>query len=108
MCMDHVDTDMAPASPMAFLAASRHRALPRQSAEFVSLHSCCRCWASLLPCFAIERGAHVNGSLCTKTQISGVKAFAGMIPVEILQSRCGDHVHFCIALTLVPSVFRRS
>ena len=72
MCMDHVDTDVAPASPMAFLAASRHRALARQDAEFVSVHSCCRCWASLLLCFAKERAAHVNGFLCAKTQISGV------------------------------------
>ena len=108
MCMDHVDIDVAPASPMAFLAASRQRALPRQDAEFVSVHSCCRCWASLLPCFATERGAHVNGFLCAKTQISGVQAFVGVIPVEIPQSRCGDHVRFCIALTLAPCVFCRS
>ena len=91
MCMDHVDTDVAPASPMAFLAASRQRALPRQDAEVVSVHSCCRCWASLTPCFATERRALVYGFLCVRTQVSGVQAFAGMIPVEIPQSRCGDH-----------------
>ena len=66
MCKDHVDTDVAPASPMAFLAASRQRALPRQDAEYVSVHSRCRCWVSLLPCFATERGAHVNYSSASR------------------------------------------
>ena len=108
MCMDRVDTDVAPASVMAFLATSGQRAPPRQDAEFVPVHSCSRCWASLLPCFATERRAHVNGFLSAKTHISGVQAFAGVIPIEIPPSRCGDHVRFYIALTLPPCVFRGS
>ena len=95
MCMGRVDTVVAPTSPvspMAFLAASRQRAPPRQDAEFVFGHSCC--WDLLLPCFAIERRAHVISFLCAKTQILGVQAFVVMIPVEIPQSRCRDHVRF--------------
>ena len=107
MCMDHVDTYVAPAFPMAFLEAIRQRAPPRQDAEVVFVHSCgCR-WASLMPCFATQRGAHINGFLCATTQLWGVQAFAGIIPVGIPQSRCADHVRFCIALTLAPCVFRR-
>ena len=60
MCRGHIALDVAPASSMAFPAASRQGALPRQDAGFVFVFSRCRCQAFLLPFFATERGAHVK------------------------------------------------
>ena len=45
---------------MAFPAASRQRALPRQDAGFIFVFNRCRCQAFLLPYFATERGAHAK------------------------------------------------